>query len=344
MEQLQGRNVNTIWPQALRLIKYEGISRTSRNGAVREINGPVTTVYDRPQERVLFDDLRDANPFFHLFESLWILAGRDDVAFPAQFCERLKDYSDDGVTFHGAYGYRLRKTDGDQFAKVVALLRAEPDSRRAVIQIWDAAHDLGHDGKDVPCNTQLFLKLRDGALQMTVSNRSNDIVWGLYGANVVQWSIVQEYLAAQLGVTMGPLTTVSDSFHIYESHPVWAAIVKRTSFPALADPYASRHVCPYPLVDVPGRFDDELTEFLNDPLDELGEMFPKREGRRNSFFWAVAVPMYRAWIAHKKGKDGAQHLLSCQATDWRHAGLKWLARRNDTLTRTQEAQLHAAQV
>jgi len=341
MNTIEGRNVNTIWPQALRMIKDEGVPRTSRNGAVREINGPVTTVYERPQERVLFDDLRDANPFFHLFESLWILAGRDDVAFPAQFCERLKDYSDDGVTFHGAYGYRMRKTDGDQFVKAVALLRAEPDSRRAVIQIWDAVHDLGHDGKDVPCNTQLFLKLRDGALQMTVSNRSNDIVWGLYGANVVQWSMVQEYLAAQLGVAVGTLTTVSDSFHIYESNPVWQAIAKRKSFPTLADPYVSRHVCPYPLVDVPGKFDAELHRFLNDPLDELGEMFPDRSGMRNSFFWDVAQPLYQAWQAHKKSKSGARYAAKCCATDWRHAALGWLARRGDKLTATQERKLYA---
>lgn len=341
METLSGRNVNSVWPKALRTIKDYGVPRQSRNGPVREIHGPVTTVYECPQERVLFDDLRDANPFFHLFEALWILAGRDDVAWPAQFCAQLKEYSDNGRTFHGAYGYRLRHQNGDQLKKAVELLRNDPESRRAVLQIWDSALDLGHDGKDVPCNTALYLKLRDGALQMTVCNRSNDIVWGLYGANVVQWSMVQEYLATQLGVTMGALTTVSDSFHIYEANDVWQEIEAMDSIPALADPYASRHVCPYPLVDVPGKFDEELQRFLNDPLDELGDMFPKRSGMRNSFFWAVARPMYAAWMAHKKDKSGAQHLLECQATDWRHAGLKWLARRSDALTKKQEAVLYA---
>jgi hypothetical protein len=261
------------------------------------------------------------------------------VAWPAQFCERLKDYSDDGLTFAGAYGHRLRQAHGDQLQGAIELLRRDPESRRAVLQIWDVT-DLGKDSKDVPCNTQLYPKLRDGALVMTVCNRSNDLVWGLMGANVVQWSMVQEYLAAQLGVAMGELTTVSDSFHAYEDNAVWKAAKALKSIPALADPYVSRHVCPYPLVDVPSRFDKELAEFLNDPLDELGgEMFLK--DRRNSFFWAVATPMYRAWHAHKADKSGAHHLLDCQATDWRHAALKWLARRDDTLTKQQEKHLYA---
>lgn len=341
MRVLSGRNVNSIWPQALSLIKTEGVRRGSRNGPVLEMGCPVSTVYECPQERVLFDDLRDANPFFHLFEALWIIAGRDDVAFPSQFCNQLKAYSDNGATFHGAYGYRLRNHGGDQVRRVIELLRGDPESRRAVLQLWSAPADLGKESKDLPCNTMLYLKVRDGALHLTVCNRSNDIVWGLYGANAVQFSMLQEYLAAQLGVAIGPLTTISDSFHLYEANALWAVIKGRKVFEALADPYESRHVCPYPLVDVPVRFDEELQRWMNDPLDELGEMFPKRGGARNSFFWAVATPMYKAWQAHKRDKTGAAHLLECKATDWRHAGLKWLARRKDTLTKAQEKEAYA---
>jgi hypothetical protein len=41
---------------------------------------PVVTCYSAPTQRVLFSPMRDANPFFHLMEALWMLAGRDDVA------------------------------------------------------------------------------------------------------------------------------------------------------------------------------------------------------------------------------------------------------------------------
>jgi hypothetical protein len=35
---------------------------------------------------------------------------------------------------------------------------------------------------------------------MTVTNRSNDLCWGMLGANYVHFTILQEYLAARLGV------------------------------------------------------------------------------------------------------------------------------------------------
>ena len=81
----------------------------SRSGSVIEFPSPVTTTYKRPEERVLFYKNRDANPFFHLFESIWMLAGRDDVKYLSNFNKRMEEYSDDGHTLHGAYGYRWRE-------------------------------------------------------------------------------------------------------------------------------------------------------------------------------------------------------------------------------------------
>ena len=99
------------------------------------------------------------------------------------------------------------------------MLRADPDSRRAVLQIWDAEADLGVPSKDIACNTQAMFKVRGGQLNMLVSNRSNDIVWGCYGANAVQFSMLLEYMAARIGVAPGTYRQVSDSFHAY--HDTW---------------------------------------------------------------------------------------------------------------------------
>src|SRR4051812_37796218 len=71
-------NVNQAWPLAVRLLQSEGVPRESRYGPVLEHPEPVTTVYRKPWQRVLFDEVRDANPFFHFFESLWMLGGRND--------------------------------------------------------------------------------------------------------------------------------------------------------------------------------------------------------------------------------------------------------------------------
>jgi hypothetical protein len=52
--------------------------------------------------------MRDANPFFHVMETLWMLAGRNDLPWLVRFNKRFASYSDDGGnTQPGAYGYQM---------------------------------------------------------------------------------------------------------------------------------------------------------------------------------------------------------------------------------------------
>ena len=218
---ITANNVNDALFQGLRLMKAQGVAVPSRNGMTLELPAPVTTVYKNPAQRVLVSSARDANPFFHFMESLWILAGRDDVKFLSEFNKRMVDFSDDTKTFNAAYGYRLRNQfndsgncDLDQIEEVIDILTNDPNSRQAVCQIWDSA-DLNKDTRDKACNMSIVFRMRNQRLDMTVFNRSNDMIWGAYGANVVQFSMIQEYVAASLGVNMGTYSQVSNSFHVY---------------------------------------------------------------------------------------------------------------------------------
>ena len=222
MQVIEVRNVHDALLRGLELLEVHGITRDSRNGPVRESECPVTTVYHRPQERVLFWEQRDANPFFHFMESLWMLGGRHDLDYVYQFNKGMKRYSDDGKTLWGAYGWRWREywTDRtndqsiDQLSIIIKRLKEDPTDRRCVLQMWDAVSDLDRDGKDVPCNTSIYFKIdADKRLQMTVCNRSNDIIWGAYGANAVHMSMLQEYMAGALRVGVGTYYQVSDNYH-----------------------------------------------------------------------------------------------------------------------------------
>ncbi len=102
------RNVSEALCLAKQALEISGVLVKTRNGAAYEFPGPVVTTYTHPRERVLFYKERDANPFFHFMESMWMLAGRNDVDWIMQFNGRMNTYSDDGVTFHGAYGHRWR--------------------------------------------------------------------------------------------------------------------------------------------------------------------------------------------------------------------------------------------
>ncbi|KKK55035.1 hypothetical protein LCGC14_3078620, partial [marine sediment metagenome] len=85
MHVLNVRNVNEALPKMLQHLEEKGERNSSRAGEVIVAPTPVTTVYRKPMERVLFSPIRDANPFFHLIEALWMLAGRRDVATLAHY-------------------------------------------------------------------------------------------------------------------------------------------------------------------------------------------------------------------------------------------------------------------
>jgi hypothetical protein len=146
-----------------------------------------------------------------------MLQGRNDVLPLTKFAKKIADYSDDGITAHGAYGHRWRNRFGvDQLTKIAGTLKHNPDDRRCVLQMWDARLDLGGTGVDLPCNTiATFQRDREGHLDLTVFCRSNDIIWGCYGANAVHFSILQEYVARWIGCPVGVYRQISVNFHAY---------------------------------------------------------------------------------------------------------------------------------
>jgi thymidylate synthase len=77
--------------------------------------------------------------FSPLGELLWYLTKKNDVKFIQYYVERYAKESDDGRTVHGGYGPRLFAMRGcNQVENVLQLLKDSPDSRRAVIQLFDA--------------------------------------------------------------------------------------------------------------------------------------------------------------------------------------------------------------
>jgi hypothetical protein len=77
MHVINARNVNEAYVVGLGYLRAYGKEQNSRMGKVLVVDHPVCTTYERPYERVLFNSERDANPFFHFMESLWMLAGRN---------------------------------------------------------------------------------------------------------------------------------------------------------------------------------------------------------------------------------------------------------------------------
>lgn len=144
-----------------------------------------------------------------------MVSGRNDVKPLKHFISNYDQFSDDGHTLHGAYGYRLRHHfKRDQIEAAVDELTISPESRRVVLTLYDP-DDLGLDSKDIPCNTQVTLRRVDGRLEMTVSNRSNDLWLGV-PYNWFVFRVLQHLIADRLGISCGVQRHVSSCLHLYE--------------------------------------------------------------------------------------------------------------------------------
>lgn len=352
---INARSVSEALRQGLHTIRVQGIKKPSRVGDVLVSPRPVMTVYEDPTNRVLFSPMRDANPFFHVMEALWMLAGRNDLPWLTRFNKKFAAYSDDGgLTQPGAYGYRWRNYFGhDQLQDIILELRQNPDTRRCVLAMWDGGSrdswaNHVEDGyklqpgdlfaavagsADVPCNTHAYFDTIDGRLNMTVCCRSNDIIWGAYGANAVHFSFLLEYLAAATGIPMGVYRQFSNNFHLYtnivpeemimpmarnvEASDRYLVEESRTS---LRRVFASPMLRKVPLMQVGvDEFAEDLEVFMDDRYHEWHE----------PFFVAVALPMYQAHKYYREkcyvqAIDAAEQI---KAEDWRIACVEWLQRR-----------------
>lgn len=341
MRVLTVRNVNQALPMGHALLLDAGEAIAPRGIPTIEYPGPVATVYTHPTERVLWCPVRDANPFFHFFEALWVLYGRSDVRFLARLLPRIAEFSDDGLTFNAPYGYRLRRQHGDQVDRAIQLLREDPATRRVVLSIWNPS-DLWADSKDIPCNDAIALKVRHGKLHMHVWCRSNDIFWGAYGANVVQFSTLLEYIACALGVEVGTYTQNSDSYHMYPENEVVQRYTAAEGRGLSQDWYVFPHHAPRPcrLFDKPqdkDLFDDDMVSFF-DAFDDgtLGLLDDDKLHLpfMRTWYWdAVAGPLWAAFdcYKHKHIDRALAHVDDCEAKDWQLACRQWLLRRNAKL-------------
>jgi len=358
---ITGWDINEIFPEAIKLMNMFGGKRPSRNGDTLEI-GPVITNYMRPHRRVLFHQTRNANPFFHLFESLWMLAGRDDAQSLNYFINDFgARYSDDGTKIRGsAYGVRWRSWfHHDQLQRVIAALKANPDDRRQVITQWDPVSDVAviGDSKDVPCNLMCLPYIRHGRLDLTVFCRSNDILFGCYGGNAVHFSFLLEYLAEQIGVKMGSYTQISNSWHVYLDNPLWGKVreydyLKRPITIPHADGTTSEVFnLNYdlfnwtPLGSNREGWHDVLHAFCDFFASDARKKGRSYQGELDRFrtvadkgeaftFWrTVAFPMFASWVVWKNTKNRALALAildeemkradSDPHNDWLNAATLW---------------------
>jgi thymidylate synthase len=208
-EENDGADAEVLWKEV-----------APRGQATRELTGCVYQLDDVTRCATWLPERR-LNYAFMAAEFLWMFCGREDVAMISHYNERIKEFSDDGLGFFGAYGPRWR----DQVGGAVHRLKGDLTSRQAVIGTWRPLYNRRRltwddesyfmETRDVPCTLSMQYLLRDGCLDAYVTMRSSDAWLGL-PYDLFNFSMLQRAVAAELGVLPGTLTLFVGSSHLYE--------------------------------------------------------------------------------------------------------------------------------
>lgn len=280
-------------PRLLKKAFEKGSLVPSRAGATMELTHLGITL-TKPHRREILCPHRKPSIAAQVAETMWVLAGRDDIEWLGHYLPRAKDFSDDGLTWRAGYGKRLRSWPStnvpgfphDQLAYVVNTLKANPESRQAVMSIWDPAIDSA-PGKDIACNNWLSFISRNNRLDLMVAIRSNDAIWGWSGINAFEWSALLEVVAGLTRLQVGSLHFAVTSWHVYEQHWDKAKKISETKGSSESG-----------FLDSP-RFDWTICKTLPEFDALCAEWFKLEERIRTGQRVSIAAfpePMMRSWL------------------------------------------------
>lgn len=187
-----------------------GRVRAPRGQTTRDM-GFVTLNIESPYNALPVGTGRNINRQIAAAEAIQLAGAFSDPNLLIQASTNFKEYCEDDGEFWGAYGRRI----GLQAYHVVEKLTADPDSRQAVIHLWDSHLDNIRGKRDYPCTLNIAFSIRDNMLEMDVTMRSNDVWLGL-PYDLFQFSQLQLTIARVLGVEPGRYRHHAYSLHIYE--------------------------------------------------------------------------------------------------------------------------------
>ena len=205
------KDFSHAWLEALQDILTCGNDVAPRDQPTKEILQ--RTMQINMRKPVLMIPTRKLSYQFMAAEAYWILTGDDRVETISPYNKRIADFSDDGKTFFGAYGPKIR----GQLDYVVEKLLQDSSSRQAGLTIW---RENPPPTKDIPCTIAVFFNIRDGKLNCHNFMRSSDIWLGI-PYDVFNFSMLSHLVCASLNskgcaVTPGTLYLTAASSHLYE--------------------------------------------------------------------------------------------------------------------------------
>lgn len=211
------------WTNLLEAILRDGNEEHPRGRRTLELIGR-TTKFDMARPIVTVAN-RKLGYKFLAAEAWWIASGSNRVDEIAPYSKMISNFSDDGLTFRGAYGPKIQ----DQLPWVAEQLKNDPSTRQAVLTIW---RERPGPSRDYPCTlgAQWILRTDNTGrsyLHCQVTMRSSD-AWLGVPYDWFNFSIQTAFLIAYMrtaypevfteDIYLGTLTFTAGSQHLYEEH------------------------------------------------------------------------------------------------------------------------------
>lgn len=157
------------------------------------------------------------NITYALGELIWYFSGNNSLSFIRKFSRRWDLLSDDNQRCNSAYGYIIQEKFGfNQITTIIDLLTANPNSRRAVININWPRDDVQYT-KDDCCTLCIQFLIRNNKLNTFVYMRSNDLYTG-FPYDVLYFTELTKYIANKLNIETGEYHHFCGSIHTYRKN------------------------------------------------------------------------------------------------------------------------------
>jgi thymidylate synthase len=212
--QFSGRILDDLLRKLLPKLLTSKIRISPSRGKARELSG-VLLELEQPRARLSRTETR-GKPFSSLGEFLWYLSRDNKLDFIRYYIPAYEDETEDGETIHGGYGPRLFNQRGhDQLQNAISALKGSSESRRAVMQLFNA-EDIARRYVEVPCTCTIQFLVRQKRLHMFTTMRSNDAYMGL-PHDIFCFTMLQEVMARTLRLELGKYKQFVGSLHLYDS-------------------------------------------------------------------------------------------------------------------------------
>lgn len=225
MKIYRSKNVTGAYKKILRDLLYEPehISRP-RGMQIKEILN-CTIEVENPMENLFENEFRSSPKKYIAAELLWYFSGTKSAVFIEQYAKLWSTLKDEQGNVNSAYGNLIFTEKNEhsltQYAWAIETLKRDKDSRQAFMHFNKPKHQ-HFDNKDQVCTLQSLFHIRDNKLNMTLTMRSNDVIFGFMTDfaffSVLQYQVYLHLKDTYPDLEMGSYTHVSHSMHLYERH------------------------------------------------------------------------------------------------------------------------------